>query len=117
MAITAQNISYQGRGPVAGGSTILAFGGSSTQELSYIGTVSFVGDGATTTAVFNYVDGTNLIGFVPTAVVAVRTGGTAAASIVSYATDNANAGLSGTITFSAAPANAATITYALFVLK
>lgn len=117
MAITAQNASYRGQGPVGGGSTILAFGGSSMQELAYIGTATFTGDGATSTATLNYIDGTNTLSFTPTAVLAQRIGGTAAATITCYATDNADSGKTATVTFSAAPANGATYIVAFFVLK
>lgn len=110
-------MSYLTGTPVAGGSTVLAFGGSSCQELSYVGTASFVGDGSNTASTINYIDGTNALSFTPSAVMAVRVGGNAAASIVAYAADNADNGKTATITFSAAPANNATVKYAVFVLK
>jgi len=116
MSITAQNLSYLTSAPVAGGSTVLAFGGSSQQEYSYIGTATFTGDGSTTSAVLNYVNGTgNGLGFTPSAVIAVRTGGNAANSIVAYAADNADN--TAVVTFSAAPGNGATIKFAFLILK
>lgn len=78
MSITAVNGVYFGQGPVAGGSTILAFGGSSTQELAYIGTATPVLDGTLTAAVVNFIDGTNALPFTPSAVLCARSGGNAA---------------------------------------
>ena len=78
MSIPALNATYFGQGPVAGGSTILAFGGSSVQELAYIGTASPVLDGTLTAAVINFIDGTNALSFTPTAVLCTRSGGNAA---------------------------------------
>lgn len=117
MAITAQNVSYLTSAPVAGGSTILAFGGKSNQELSYIGTVTFTGDGSATSATINYIDGTNTLGFTPSACLVQRVGGNAANSIVSYAADNADNGATAIVTFSAAPGNNTLIKYAVFILK
>lgn len=117
MAITAQNLSYLTSAPVANGSGVLAFGGSSVQELSYIGTATFTGDGATTTATLNYIDGTATLPFTPSAVFGVRAGGAATATVsVVSVVDNADGGKSATVQFSAAP-NAATIKVAVFVLK
>lgn len=118
MAITAQNASYLTSAPVANGSGILAFGGSSNLEVSYIGKATFTGDGATTTATLNYIDGTAALPFTPSAVIGVRSGGntTATISVVSVA-DNADSGKTATVAFSAAPTNGGTITVAFFVLK
>ena len=117
MAITAQNATYQGQGPVAGGSTTLAFGGSSVQELSYIGSATFTGDGATTTATLNYIDGTNALGFVPSMIIGARVGGAATATIsVVSIVDNADGGKTATVQFSSAP-NAATYKVGFIVMK
>jgi len=115
LSITAANVTYLTSAPVAGGSTILAFGGSSLVELSYIGTATFTGDGAATTATLNFIDGTNALGWVPSAVLIQRTGGNAASSIVSYASTTTNTGC--TVNFSAAPGNNASISFVAFVLK
>lgn len=110
------NISYVGQAPVASGSTILAVGGSSMQELAYIGTVTLTGDGSGTSAVINYTNGTaNGLGFTPTAVSVVRVGGNAANSIVVYAADNADN--TAVVTFSAAPGNQATVKLAVVIYK
>lgn len=116
MSINAQNLTYFGQGPVAAGSTILAFGGSSMQELSYMGTVTFTGDGSATSAVINYTNGTaNGLGFTPSAVSVVRVGGNAANSIVMYAADNADN--TAVVTFSAAPGNNASVKLAVVIYK
>ena len=115
MAITAQNISYSTSAPVAAGSGILAFGGSSQLEFSYVGTATFTGDGSTTNAIMNFIDGSNALPWTPVSCVVVRTGGNAAATIVSYA--NVLNNIAANVIFSAAPGNNASISYAVFVLK
>ena len=118
MAITAQNLAYQGAAPVAGGSTTLAFGGSSMAELSYIGTATFTGDGSLTAATLNYLDGTNTLSFTPSAALGFRIGGTATSTIsLVSVVDAADGGKTATVNFSAAPANAATVKIAVMVLK
>lgn len=118
MAITAQSLSYQGAAPVAGGSTTLAFGGSSNQELSYIGVATFTLDGAATSATLNFIDGTASLGFTPTAVLLNVCGGTqgAAAYIGAIADTPAN-GVSTVVRFSGAGTNTNTLKVAVFVLK
>lgn len=114
MSIAAQNISYLGQAPVAGGSTILA--SKNDQELAYIGTVTITGDGSTTSAVINYTNGTaNGLGFTPSAVVISRQGGNAANSIVMYAGDNADN--TAVVTFSAAPGNNASVKLLVQIYK
>lgn len=116
MSIAAQNLTYFGQGPVATGSTILAFGGSSVQELCYQGTVTFTGDNTTTSAVINYTNGTaNGLGFTPSAVAVTRVGGNAANSIVMYAADNADN--TAVVTFSAAPGTNATVKLLVQIYK
>ena len=116
MAITAQNVAYLGAAPVPTGSTILAFGGTSIQELCYIGTVTFVGDNSATSAVINYTNGTsNGLGFTPSAVQVTRIGGNAANSIVMYAADNADN--TAVVTFSAAPGTNTTVKLLVQIYK
>jgi hypothetical protein len=116
LAITAQNVTYLTSAPVAGGSTTLAFGGSSLLEYSYLGTVTFTGDGTLATATINYIDGTNTLAWTPSACVAVRVGGNAANTIVGYAQD-ASDKKTATVFFTAAPANGATVQMAILILK
>ena len=115
MSINAVNITYTTSAPVAGGSTILAFGGSSLLEFSYVGTATVTGDGSTTSATINLIDGTNVLPWVPTGLILQRTGGNAANSIVSYVSSVTNA--AATVTFSAAPGNNASVNYLVLVLK
>lgn len=116
MSIPAINASWQGAAPVAGGSTILALGGSSNQELCYIGTATHAGDNSTTAAVINYFDGTNTLSFTPSAIIVGRTGGNAAATqtVASVSTIN-NVGF--TVNYTAAPGTGLTITTVFFALK
>lgn len=116
MAVNPSNAVYFGQGPVAGGSGILAFGGSSMQELSYIGTATFTGDGAATSFFLQWIDGTNALPFTPTGVIAFRTGGntTATQSVVSV---NAISNTQCTVNFSAAPGNGNTALVAFIALK
>lgn len=115
MSISNANAVYLTSAPVASGSTILAFGGSSLLEFSYAATVTFTGDGSSTSAIMNLIDGTNALGWTPTAVMASRTGGNAASSIVAYA--NAVTNSQATFTFSAAPGNNASISFVVLVMK
>lgn len=115
MSVTNQNITYTTGAPVAGGSGILGFGGSSLLEYSYVGTLTYTGDGSLTTALIQFIDGTNALPWVPTAVNLVRTGGNAATSIVSYATTITNT--NAVITWSAAPGSNASISYLCVVMK
>jgi hypothetical protein len=117
MTITAQNLSYLQQGPVASGQQI-APSQLEQLELSFLGTVTFTGDaGGSTTAVLNYIDGTNALTFTPRGVIFVRTGGTAAATITGYAVDGANSGVSATATFSAALGSGNTFIAVVAVLK
>lgn len=116
MAITSQNASYRTSGPTVSGQVIAGNANSET-ELALVGTATFTGDGSSTSATLNYIDGTNTLDFTPTAVLASRSGGTAAETVSAFVNDNANGGLSATVEFSAAPAAAATVQIAFVVLK
>ena len=72
MSIPNVNLTYISPGGVTSGSPgILAFGGQSCLELSYIGTATFVGDaGNSVSAILNFIDGTNTLPWTPTAVTA-----------------------------------------------
>lgn len=118
MAIPTVNATYVGTvAPQFTGQIVVA-GPSSLQEIAYIGTATFVGDGATTTATLNLIDGTNILPFVPSGIIITRAGrttDTAAATISCFATGVS--ATAATFSFSAAPANAATFTVAFVVLK
>lgn len=113
MSIANSNLTYFGNGPVAGGSNVVLF--KPGAQGAYIGTVTITGDGSATSAVVNFIDGSNVLPFTPTSVSVVRTGGNAANSIVMYASSsNTTAAV---VTFSAAPGNLATVTLAVTVYQ
>jgi hypothetical protein len=117
MTIAAQNVGYLQQGPTVSGQQ-LAFSQLEGLELSFLGTVTFTGDaGGSTTAVLNYIDGTNALNFTPRGVIFVRTGGTAAATVTGYAVDGANAGVSATATCSAALGAGSTFIAVVAILK
>lgn len=86
MAITAQALSLvaSGGSPTAltpAGNLAWSFG--DVQEPAFLGTVTFTGDGATTAAVINWIDGTQTIPFTPSLVLVYLTnGGTDTAGIL-----------------------------------
>lgn len=116
MAISTQNLTYLQNGPVASGQQM---GPSQLEalELSFLGTATFTGDGSTTSATLNYIDGTQALNFVPRAVLAFRAGGTDTTKAVPFAVDNANAGVSCTVNFTIAPANSTTHIVGIAILK
>lgn len=116
MSVNAVNLSYFGSAPVAGGSGIVAFGGSSMLELSYIGLANCVGDNSATAFFINFLDGTNALPWTPSAVIAFRSGGNATNTITALST-NAISNTQCTVNFSAAPGTNATATVAVIVLK
>lgn len=116
MSVNPANVSYFGQGPVAGGSTTLAFGGSSNQEFAYVGTAACIGDATSTSFFIQFIDGTNALPFVPSAVIAFRSGGNATNTILVQST-NAISNTQCTVNLSAAPGSNATATLAVIVLK
>lgn len=117
MAITAQNLSYFGQGPVAGGSTVLGGNFSGQQNFTYVAKATLTGDGSTTTANVNWLDGTNVLSFTPTAVQVIRYGGNAANSIVMYADTENVTNILCPIIFSAAPGNNASVKVIVLAYK
>ncbi len=120
MAITAQAMPWVGGGPT---DTLQHFA-QGTNEGNFAGTLvgkaTFTGDGATTTAVVNYLDGTKQLSFNPSGVIAFVIGGTDTnAASVKKCVDAGDTGGSktATITYSAAPSNAGTSTVLFFVLQ
>ena len=116
MSVNAANVAFFGQGPVASGSTILAFGGSSNLELSYIGTAACIGDASSTSFFVNFIDGTNALAWTPSAVLAFRSGGNATNTIYVQST-NAISNTQCTVNFSAAPGSNATATILVMVFK
>lgn len=122
MAITAQNMSYNTSGPAFSFQQV-AFGGRDNQELAYRGQVTFTGDGATTSATVNWIDGSQTPFFnpgnpptavAPKMVLAQANGGTAAATI-SVASVTSITTTGALLTFSAAPANLATLIVSIVI--
>lgn len=117
MTISAVNASYLGAAPVAGGSTTLAFGGTSNLELSYIGQATVVLDGSAFSGQLNYIDGTNALAFTPRAVLASRIGGNAANTVQVYQVDDNGDGISANVRFSAAGSVNNTVKIVFMVMK
>jgi len=122
MAIPAVNATWTTSGPSATFQQV-AFGGKDMLELAYRGQVTFVGDGATTAAVINWIDGTQTpfwtpgppTAVAPKIVIAQMNGGTVATSI-SIVSVTSITSTSATVNFSAAPANAATCVVSFMVI-
>lgn len=116
MAITTVSAVYLPNGPAAD-KQILAFGPGSSAEIAYIGTATFTGDAASSTATLNYIDGTAALSFTPSAIIACRVGGAATGTIgVVSVVDAANANKTATVTFTGT-VNAATIQIGFIILK
>lgn len=113
MAITAISTNYTTSGP-SFTNQVVAFGGRDASELAYHGYFQFTGDGATTSAAFNWIDGTQTPFFTqgnpPTAAtpIAVFVGAaqTAAAQTAIAINVNSASTTGVTLSFSAAPTNA-----------
>lgn len=117
MAITTSNPTYVTQGPTASGQ-ILASGPSGMAELAYIGVSTLTLDGAATTAVINFIDGTATLPFTPTAVFAKAVGGNQpAAAFIDVETSTISTNVSFTVKLSGAGTNANTLQVAFFVLK
>jgi hypothetical protein len=80
MAITAGNAVYSGQAPAFTGQVVVQ-NLSSPEAQSYKGTATVTGDGASATFDVNWIDGTNVLPFIPSGMVCMRTGGAATASI------------------------------------
>lgn len=118
MAIAAANMSFDGNGPSATGQILASRSGAGNEARRLIGTATFTGDGASTSATLNYIDGTAVLGYAPSVILASRSGGSAAAAIsVVSVVDNADNGKTAVVNFSAAPAGAATVIVSLMVEK
>lgn len=118
MAIAAANVNYSGNGPTATGQVLATRSDSGNFSRALIGTATFIGDGAATSATLNYIDGVNVLGFAPAAVIASRVGGNTTSTIaLASVVDGANNGLSATVNFTVAPTNGGTITVGLYIAK
>lgn len=118
MAIAAASVSFDGNGPSKTGQIVAQSGLQGNAAQMYIGTATFTGDGASTSATLNYIDGTQVLGFVPSAIFVSRSGGSAAASVDAVSVvDNNDNGKTATINFSAAPGNGLTVIVSLQIVK
>lgn len=110
MAITAQNMtSIVAGGPSMGTGGAYAFGPGDVLEPGFVGQVTFTGDGATTAATLNFIDGTNAIPFTPTGVRVSRIGGNDTNNgVVTLNTSTALNNIGVGVIFSAAPASGKT---------
>lgn len=110
MAITGISTSYATAGP-SFTNQVVAVGGRDSAELAYHGFFNFTGDGATTSATFNWIDGTQTPFFtqanppVAVAPAAVFVGSLQSAAAGSTVSVNVNSVTTTgvTLTFSAAP--------------
>ena len=84
-----------------------------------LGTATFTGDGASTSATLNYIDGTATMGMgSPSVILCSRSGGSASASIDVVSIVDANdSGKTATVTFSAAPGNGTTVIVSFMLVK
>ena len=116
MSISTQSAAYITTGPAKTGQVLVA-GQLSLLELAYIGTATFTGDGSTTTATLNYIDGTQALNWTPTAIFAARVGGNDTAAGLPYIVDAGNSNKTATVTFTTAPASGKTQTVAFMIMK
>lgn len=116
-AIATVNMVYQGIGPTVTNEVLASYASApGAQDLQGICTAVGESGGADTDFTVNWIDGTAVLPFTPTAVFAHRNGGTAAAtiSVVGVASITATSAL---VTLSAAPASAATAVIAIRIMK
>ena len=116
MAIAAANVSYSGNGPTASGQILADRADAGNFARTLVGSITWTGDGSTLTAVGNYIDGTNTLGFQPSAILFSQNGGADTTGRILKIADNADSGKTFTATFATAP-SAATIQFGLVILK
>jgi hypothetical protein len=116
MAIAAANVVYSGNGPTATGQVLATRTDVGNFSRTLIGNVTWTGDGATTSAVGNYIDGTAVLGFAPSALLYSQNGGADSTGRILKIVDNADNGRTFTATFATAP-SAATIQFGLVICK
>lgn len=114
MAITTGTATYLGQGPTKTGQILARTLGSPDARM-LVGTASVTGDASSSTFDVNFVDGTEDIGFTPSAILCNRIGGAATATISVVSAVPVN-GVKFTVNTSAA-VNAATFIVGFVVLK
>lgn len=116
MAIATQSATYVKQGPSYTGQSLQP-NKHSNLETALLGYATFTGDGSTTTATLNYIDGTQALNSTPTLIFAAVVGGDdTAGALVQKVVDAANANKTATVTFTAAPASAKTVEIAFFIV-
>lgn len=115
MAIT-NVLAYSGNGPTATGQVLANRAEQGNSARTLIGTVTFTLDGAATTSVINYIDGTATLPYNPSALFWSRIGGSEGTAVVNKIVDNAN-GIGATATLSAVGTNTNTLIYSLMICK
>lgn len=119
MAIANANVSYSGNGPTATGQILASRAEQGNTSRRLVGTITWTADASGLTATGNYIDGTAVLGFAPANLTLTRMGGAsalAAATVPLQVADNANNGLSFTVTYGTAPA-AGTMIYGITIDK
>ena len=114
MAITAGNAVYSGQGPTKTGQ-ILASQLSGDESRMLVGTATITGDTSLTAFDVNFIDGTQVLPFTPSAVLCTRTGGAADNSVKVSAVETIT-NTKFTVRTNAA-ADAATFTVGFIVMK
>lgn len=117
MAIATQNATYLGGGPTAGGQITNLGGTAGRFSQSLVFTATFTGDGTSTTATLNYIDGTQALSYTPSAILANRTGGNDAGAHAAWVADNNDGGKTATVTFTTAPTSTDTVQIVGLILK
>lgn len=115
MSITAGNASYSGTAPAATGQILATRGGSGDESRMLHGYATVTGDASSSTFDVNFIDGTAVLPFTPSAVICSRTGGAATNTISVLAVESITT-TKFTVRTSAA-VNAATFIVGFIVLK
>lgn len=113
--ITTVNAVYSGSGPAKTGQIVAQAGLAGDATRLLFGTATATGDGASAAFDVNFIDGTEVLPFTPTAVLCTRTGGAATGTISVVATGSITA-TKFTVTTSA-NVNAATFIISFIVIK
>lgn len=115
MAITSGNAVYSGTGPSLTGQILAQAGVAGDASRVLFGTATVTGDAASSAFDVNFIDGTNVLPFTPSGVIAFRSGGAATATINAVSV-SAITSTKFTVNTSAA-VNAATYTVSFIVFK
>ena len=106
-------MSFPGLAPTKSGQ-VLSFGGTSNLDFALFGKFNLILDGSATTAVVNFIDGTETLQFTPTRLLCFKVGGDAAEYPVgASAIDNQKF----TVTLNAAGSGAETIDVCVLIAR